>query len=629
MNTPRPTLLAQAWLASTLVLISTLASAEPMTVLRNTELKADRFLDASTLGQLIAGQTVDSIKMEAGWVQIKATNQRGWVRALSLKGGTTAAIANVSAVESGRSGAQNVMSTTGVRSVPKASRHALIIGIGEYSVSGISALKGVSKDMLSAASIAQLMSIPAENTTYLRDRAATASEIRNAIEQLNSRVRAGDRVFVYYSGHGTRWMSTANSGQCMEGLLASDGQAVTNTEVGDLLSPIAKKTDKLMVFYDACHSGGIANQPLRTRSINLAGTTLTPKFSGDTSPEACAKPTNMRTRSLSTELNGKGALPENIVSIAAARPDEVSFDNPNSGGLATVAWRDCMMGKAKDLDGSGSLSVDEITSCAQTQLNQTLTQYPDILGQHMTIGGNKAFIPSFQMAALPSAESSPQEPSQTANTTQQAPAVAVTQVAGEVQTVAAPSLPQPSTQPIRPADLLAQIHAQRDAARALTVTANPKVMRILQDPLQLRIQSPRSGYLYVALAGSDQKSLYLLYPHQLDGNNQVQANESIELPKAGWRITAAGPKGTDTVLVMVTDSPRDLSQLGGEKVGPFVKTLLTTEGKSKLQWLLGNSENSDQKVCQIGGKMRNLEVNEACSDGFSSALVHIQEVDHK
>ena len=154
-------------------------------------------------------------------------------------------------------------------------------------------------------------------------------------------------------------------------------------------------------------------------------------------------------------------------------------------------------------------------------------------------------------------------------------------------------------------------------------------MRILQDPLQLRIQSPRAGYVYVALAGSDQKSLYLLYPNQLDGNNQVQANQSIDLPKAGWRIKAAGPKGTDTVLVMVTDSPRDLSQLGGEKVGPFVKTLLTAEGKSKLQWLLGNSENSDQKVCQTGGKMRNLEVSEACSDSFASALVQIQEVDAK
>ena len=621
MNTKRLSLTVQAFLASSLALSSYLAHGEPMIVLRNTDLKADRFLDAPTVGQLSAGQSVDSTKIEAGWIQVKAVNQRGWVRAMALKGNTSAAIANVAMIESGRSGTGNSMSTTGVRSIPKASRHALIIGIGEYSVSGISTLKGVGNDMQSAAAIAQAMSIPTENMTYLRDRAATASEIRNAIEQLNSRVRAGDRVFVYYSGHGTRWLSSTNEGQCMEGLLASDGQALTNTEVSDLLSPIAKKTDKLMVFYDACHSGGIANQPMRTRSINVAGISLTPKFSGNISPEACAKPSNMRTRSISAELNNKGVLPDNIVSIAASRPDEVSFDNPTSGGLATVAWRDCMMGKAKDLDGSGSLSVDEITSCAQASLDKTLTQYPDILGQHMTIGGNKAFIPSFQVASVAAVDTPTQEPTQQA---------ASAQTPAMVEPVsAAPSMPQPSVQLVKPADLLAQIHAQRDAARTLNVTANPKVMRILQDPMQLTIQSPKAGYLYVALAGSDQKSLYLLYPNQLDGNNQVQANQTINLPKAGWRITAAGPKGTDTVLVMVTDSPRDLSQLSGEKVGPFVKTLLTTEGKSKLQWLLGNSENGDQKACQTGGKTRNLEVSEACSDSFASALVHIQEVDGK
>ncbi len=65
MNTPRPTLLAQALLASTLALISALARAEPMTVLRTTELKADHFLDASTLGQLTAGQTVDTLAIAA------------------------------------------------------------------------------------------------------------------------------------------------------------------------------------------------------------------------------------------------------------------------------------------------------------------------------------------------------------------------------------------------------------------------------------------------------------------------------------------------------------------------------------------------------------------------------------
>lgn len=599
--------------------------ADPMTLIRNTELKADRFIDANTVVQLTAGQTVDSIKTEAGWVQIKSGNHKGWVRALALKGGVVAQVSAVSTVESGRSGANNSMSTTGIRSIPKASRHALIIGIGEYQVSGISSLKGVKNDMQSAKVMAQAMSIPDENITYLRDSAATASEIRKVIQALDARVRPGDRVFVYYSGHGTRWLdkSQANAAQCMEGLLASDGYAVTNTEISDLLSPIAKKTDKLMVFYDSCHSGGIVNQPLRTRSINLSGTVLTPKFSGDISPEACAKPSNMRTRSISAELSSKGVFPENIVSIAASRPDEVSFDNPQSGGMATVAWRDCMLGKAKDLDQSGSISVEEITSCAQNNLNQSLANQPDILGQHMTIGGNKAFIPTFQTASLQT-EPAPTPPLAIAATPQ------VGESTPEIPTVSAtPSLPEPSAQTVKPRALLAQIHAQRDASRQLTATANPKVMRILQDPLHLRIQSPKAGYLYVALAGSDQKSLYLLYPNMLDGNNRIEPSQAIELPKTGWKITAAGPKGLDTVLVMVTDSPRDLSLLDGEKVGPFVKTLLTADGKSKLQWLLANSENQDQKACQIGGLKRNLQVNEACSDGFASALVEIQEVDAK
>jgi hypothetical protein len=615
------------WLAITaLAFASVQAVAQTMTVLRATELKADRFIDAASLGQLSAGQSVESIKIEAGWIQIKSGDKTGWVRSLALKGSNTAQIASASSLDSGRSGNNNSMSTTGIRSVPKASRHALIIGIGEYSVSGVSPLKGVTHDMQSAKVISQAMSIPEENITYLRDGKATASEIRRSIQDLEARVRPGDRVFVYYSGHGTRWLDTSkpNSGQCMEGLLASDGNAVTNTEMSDLLSPIAKKTDKLMVFYDSCHSGGIANQPLRTRSLNLSGTTLTPKFS-NLSLEACAKPSNMRTRAISAELGSKGIFPENIVSIAASRPDEVSFDNPLTGGMATVAWRDCMLGKAKDLDQSGSLSVEEITSCAQANLNQSLANQPDILGQHMTIGGNKAFIPSFQVASI---APEPVAPTQT-TPVPLATAAPTNNAAPSVLASTTPSLPQPSLQAVKPNQLLAQIHAQRDASRKLSALANPQRMRILQDPLRLKIQSERAGYVYVALAGSDQKSLYLLFPNSLDGNNRIEANQSIELPKSGWRVTAAGPKGVNTVLVLVSDSPRDLSQLDGEKAGPFLKTLLNAEGKSKLQWLLANSENQDQNVCQTGGAKRNLAVSQDCSDGFASALVEIEEVEAK
>ena len=624
---PVAKLCAAFWLCG----LSAWVQAQTMTVIRPAELKADRFLDATTLTTLNSGAVVDAVRSEAGWIQVKAAGKQGWVRAMALRGGA-AEVAGVARVESGRTGNNNAMSTTGIRSIPKASRHALIIGVGEYKVSGVMPLKGVPSDVQSAKQMALAMSIPEDNITYLRDQQATADQIRQAIQDLNARVRSGDRVFVYYSGHGTRWVDPkGNPDHCTEGLLSTDGQAITNTEVGELLSPIANKTDKLMVFYDACHSGGIASQPLRTRALTAGMGQLTPKFVGTLSSEVCAKPTNMKTRALSTELGAKGILPENIVSIAAARPDEVSFDDAKSGGLATVAWRDCMLGKAKDLDQSGSVSVGEITRCAQESLNQKLAQYPDILGQHMTIGGNREFIPAFQvastaMSSLPIVAPDP-APAPTAvsitspnqNTTSippmQSPASLV------------PTEPEISSQAVQPAQLLAQIHAQRDATRVLNVSAQPSVMRIQQDPLRLKIQSPRSGYLYIALAGSDQKSLYLLFPNTLDGDNLVQANQTIELPRPGWRVTAGGPKGVNTVLVMVTDSPRNLAQLTGQKVGPFVKPLLSLEGKSQLSSLLGQSENSDQVVCQQGGRARNLSVETACSDGFASALVRVEEVD--
>ena len=612
------TQIGAAWL---LCASSAWAQAQSMTVIRPAELKADRFLDAPTLTTLNNGTNVQALRTEAGWVQVSVAGQQGWLRAMTLKG-ATADVAGVARVESGRSANNNAMSTTGIRSIPKASRHALIIGVGEYKVSGVMPLKGVTFDVQSAKQMAMAMSIPEDNITYLRDQQATAEQIRRAIQDLNSRVRPGDRVFVYYSGHGARWVDPkGNPDHCTEGLLSTDGQAITNTEVGDLLSPIASKTDKLMVFYDACHSGGIANQPLRTRSMSGALSALTPKFAGGLSSEACAVPSNMKTRSLSNALGAKGILPENIVSIAASRPDEVSFDDARSGGLATVAWRDCMLGKAKDLDQSGSVNVEEITRCAQDTLNQKLTQFPDILGQHMTIGGNRAFIPTFQVAALNAT------PEMVPTSPPQAVATAVEGAAPATTSALAPSLPAPSTQAVQPAELLAQIHAQRDASRTLEVSANPSVMRIQQDPLRLKIQSPRSGYLYIALAGSDQKSLYLLFPNSLDGNNMVQANQTIELPRANWRVTAGGPKGVNTVLVMVSDSPRDVSQLAGQKVGPFVKPLLSQAGKSQLNTLLGLSENSDQSVCQQGGRKRNLNVEQECSDGFASALIRVEEVD--
>ena len=903
--------------------------AHAASIARPTDLREDRYLDAAVVARLKAGAQVDILAFEGGWVKVRTKQNSGWVRAMFLKG-DGARKAQVAALESGRSNKLQAVSTTGIRSIARASRHALIIGVGEYSRPGISSLKGVKHDIKSAAQIARTMGIAPENITYLRDTDATAQNIRLAFRSMEKRMRQGDRAFVYYSGHGTRWIDTSfDSNACTEGLLATDGQALTNREISRLLMPISRKAEKLMVFYDACHSGGLANQPLRTRSLATSGGQLMPKFAGEVSPERCATPSNMKTRSLSGELGRMGAVPSNTVFIAASRPDEVSFDDPRSGGLATVAWRDCLLGKAADLDGSGAITVDETTQCAQIGLDERLQGQPDILGQKMTIGGNRQFVigapgtsaseaqlaeqrlaaaraqeeqererekqerekekerqrvAAQQAVELARAEALAQEKERERVAAEQAAAqalararleaeqaaaaakakaeaerarllaealaqekererVAAEQAAAQAlaaaeaqaqaekdrlaaqalaqaqerqrvaaqqalemakakeeakekaeqerleaamqaqaeararleaeQAVAAakakaeaerarllaealaqekerervaaeqaaaqalaaaeaqaqaekdrlaaqalaqeqerervaaqqalelakaqeeakekaeqerievamqaqalakeqqaqqqeqeqerleaalqattqgtaappptnsnvttlasvddgaismqPALPLPATTQAKPAALLVEMFQQRDATRVLSVEANQKILKINKDPLELTITSPTDGYLYVALAGSDQESLYLLFPNQIDANNQIKANVPVKLPRRSWRIVAGGPKGTDTVLVIVTDSPRDLSQLDGEDAGPFVMPLQTREGRSQLQALIGASGNADQQVCQTGGKTRNLKVQIVCSDAYAAKLIEFEE----
>lgn len=173
--------------------------------------------------------------------------------------------------------------------------------------------------------------------------------------------------------------------------------------------------------------------------------------------------------------------------------------------------------------------------------------------------------------------------------------------------------------------VLREIHQQRDGGRQLAISHRTR-LRIDKDKLDLTLTSPQDGYLYIALAGSDNKSLYLLYPNALDADNAVKAGEAVKLPRKDWEIVAGGPAGTDTLLVMVTDSPRKLDTLKGETVGPFMQTLLDAQGKAQLQWLLTNSATAGSQECAGPERTRNLQVTRRCSDAFASALLKIEEV---
>jgi Caspase domain/Domain of unknown function (DUF4384)/Bacterial SH3 domain len=631
--------------------------AQSSSLTRAAELRIDKLADAQVVSQLAVGTAVQVVSLEGGWAQVQASGKSGWVRAssLALSSGASA----VSGMASGRDAKGNKALTLGVRSISaRSNRHALIIGVGRYGDPAIPSLPGAEIDKESATQMATAMQVPPSNITYLHDEKATGDGIRNAIRALNDRVLDGDRVFIHYSGHGTRSKDPNGEG-CVEALLAYEGNynaMITNKEMASLLSPITNKTDKLFVMYDACHSGGVISNAstARTRgfkNINDDGV-LRPKFAAIS--EECGKPVNIKTRNLLVEAVAQKTLPQDIVHLSSSRDNEVSFDDEQKGGLATQYMRDCMLRDAADLDGSGAITMEEIKQCAQTKIDNRMKADPLFKAHNLMLTGNADFVPAwFSHAAIvatapavapapavmpapvvmpttaPTPAPAPQAMSNVASQpVPTAPASAVTTsppvAALPVATLPVAALPVVTPPaPLTGEQALKRLFEQRDGKRKVTVTTNKTELKIGQDTMDFNVKSDKAGYVYVALAGSDNESLYVLFPNDLDKNNRIEAGQTLALPRPNWKVRAGGPEGTDQVLIVVSDGPRDLTALAKSKAGPFTASLNNADGRAQLGALLTNSEAGSTAACNNAVARK---INPHCSDAFGAAMLRVAEV---
>ena len=611
------------------------AFAQSQTVMttRATELRADKLGSAAIVQPLASGAALRVISVEGAWVLVETGAPPyvfGWVRAGAVDLQTAAS--SEAGLASGREASGNNAATLGVRSLPaRVNRHALIIGISLYADAGTPALPGARIDKQSATQMAHAMQVPQSNIQYLQDHEATAASIRKALQDMTQRVQDGDRVFIHYSGHGTRYNDPA-AGGCVEALLAYDGANITNREMADMLKTITHKTDKLFVMYDACHSGGLvqAASSVRTRGILNANDegVLRPKFSNIS--QECGRPVNVKTRNLEVEVTAKGVLPQDIIHVSASRDNEISFDDELKGGLATQFMRDCMLREAKDLDGSGAISMDEIRQCAQAKINKRMNNDANYKPHNLVLNGNGGFVPawfaqastspvSLGVAAAPVSPAA-QSPGTSSGPTPPFAGVAVALGVATSTTTSAALSPAP---PLSGEQALRQIHDQRDAKRRVQFTAANTRLKINQDALEFSVQSERAGYVYVAQAGSDNKSVYLLFPNDLDQNNKIEAGQTLQLPRANWRVKAAGPAGVDNLLVMVTDGPRDLKPLEAIKAGPFVSSLNDAQGRAKMGALMTTSNMVANEVCLNLATRLN---NPLCSDAYGASMLKIEEV---
>ena len=488
----------------------------------------------------------------------------------------------------------------GIAPAQYASRSALIVGVSVYSSSDIATLEGVPFDMDSARQIARAMGIPDNRMTVLRDAQATKRNIVEALEKLSAEVSEGSRVFVYFSGHGTRWWEENIKG-CREGLLAYDRETLTNEEIAQRTRRMGEVADKVVVLFDACHSDGVtANRP-RARSV--ASGRLTPKFflKAGADADACSRPTNLRARSVVAEATKLGALQENYVQITSARADEVSFDEPGKGGLATQGMRQCLLSKASDRDGSGASSIEEIQQCAQRIVEDKLKTFPELKPHHITVTGNRNIVP----VAVPRPPQTPPTPVQEIVAL---PSNPPSQGATEVPkpTVPAPLKPEPALASLA---TLKDIEQQRNPRRRVDVSLSRASLRIGLDPLELRVNSSHAGHVYLVMLGSDRKSFYVLFPNALDGDNRVEARKTLALPRPDWKLMAQGPAGTNHLLVLVTDTPRDLSALTASPptaAAPFTFALNDLPGRTALlDFFIGNGITGTSE--SFGAKLLSLQ----------------------
>lgn len=624
-------------------LSASLAWAQNASVTRAAELRADKLASSSVLAPVAQGASVRVVSVEGGWVLVEmpaATGRvSGWIRAsaLNMQAGASA----VAGLSSGREASGNTALTLGVRSIPqmtpRINRHALIIGVGQYGDASVPPLPGTKLDRVSATQMAQAMQVPDSNIQYLQDEQATGENIRAALQSLTARVQDGDRVFIHYSGHGTRY-NDPQVGGCVEALLPYDGMSkgtISNREVASLLSGITQKTDKLFVMYDACHSGGLVAPSTAARTRGIANVNdegaLRPKFAGIS--EECGRPVNIKTRGLVSEQVSRGAIPQDIIHLSAARDNEISFDDEHKGGLATQYMRDCMLRDAKDLDGSGAINIDEIRQCAQDKINRRMQNDNNFKPHNLVLSGNPNFVPAwFSQGGAPATNVMTALAPADKPATPNAATAATASVAAPIAQPAAPAQPpivtaQPSAAPAAQAQsgekALLQMFDQRNAKRKVTVTLAKPDLVIGKDALEFSVQSDRVGYVYAALAGSDGKALYMLFPNDLDQNNRIEAGQTLKLPQGNWRIKSSGPAGTNHLLVMVADAPRDLTALGGRKSGPFLTSLNDAAGRAQLGALMTTSKLVSSQVCLSAAAAKN---NPLCSDAYGASLVQVREV---
>ncbi len=214
--------------------------------------------------------------------------------------------------------------------------HALLIGVNKYPhIPANLQLHYAVKDVEDLRSVlVKSYGFPPENITTLTDETATLSNIRHALSNLADKnaVKPGDRVLVYFSGHG-QTVPIPDSGD-MGFLLPSDAKVDLNdtSNAGPYLDTCLQMSDvwsrleacpakHVLLMADACYSGLLAS-PRGANTLNAASLlvwsgrkarqVITAGGKGESSDESAALGHGLFTFQLLQELKARAQEPSSV-----------------------------------------------------------------------------------------------------------------------------------------------------------------------------------------------------------------------------------------------------------------------------------------------------------------------------
>jgi serine/threonine protein kinase len=152
----------------------------------------------------------------------------------------------------------------------------------------------------------------------------------------------------------------------------------------------------------------------------------------------------------------------------------------------------------------------------------------------------------------------------------------------------APAPPPPAPPPPAPPPFSARAWldlVEKGASPDRIVRASvPQSRVVIGREIRFGIRSERDGHLVVLLLGTDPSHFYQIFPNAFDADTRIRAGEEIVLgrtPRGGrkWQLAAGGPNpGTNVLVALVSDQPRDFSDVGlvrGDGFYEFDQTVMT------------------------------------------------------